>query len=92
MTARVHALPIPGTVREVRASAYILPDGRPGLFWTGHGIGHGAYRGVELYGVGSAGSVRRFAVLDGRGCRELAAALELEAARLDATHYPGRQW
>jgi hypothetical protein len=80
----VHSLPIPGHVRSVRVSAYVLPDGRPGLSWTGNGIGHGAYHVVELFGRGPNGGVIPFAQLSPSACRELATALEHAAVDLIA--------
>jgi hypothetical protein len=99
MSGRARALPIPGHAREVRVSAYVTPDGRPGLFWTGppprfayDRPGSGAYHGVELYAIGRAGAVQPVAVLSPRECRALARALTIEAARLEASERIGRQW
>lgn len=99
MTATVRALPIPGHAREVRVSAYVKPDGLPGLFWTGprpRVAGEyprtSAYHGVELYAIGPAGAVIPVAILDPSACRHLAERLTREAARLEASRRPGRQW
>lgn len=84
----VQGLPIPGHVRSVRTAAYVKPDGTVGLFWTRDRAG--AYHGIELYGIGPAGAVVPFAVLASGDARTLAAALVVEADRLDAAEAAAR--